>query len=169
MKRPLKITIAIFAVGFVALKWDYYLSNYMFKNVCGPDGEIGSFVYEQVVLDEKYFTTIPAGKEIRDMDPRFLYGENVTIDRGVFDKDFSFETYKYIPYSSLGPISLSETSVVRKSDGKLLGKAVSASNGQGWLNQFGALDGTTGRDKGGFSYYRMDHKKLIKRIFTPKK
>lgn len=175
MKKSIGVTVAVLVVGYVAFSWDYHLSNYMFKKVCGPEGEIGSYIYEKVALDDKYFAPIPPGEELRNMDQRFLYGDNITIDRDVFDRDYSFKTYKYIPYSSLGRISLSQTSVVRKSDGKLLGKAVSASNGRGWFNQFGALDGTpgvrcpTGRDENGYSYYRMDHKKLIKRIFSPKK
>lgn len=165
--------VLILVLGiYPACKWDYYLSNYLFEQYCTDPDRVGLFVYEKVQLGDEYFMPIPKDKEPRDLGQHFIFGENLIINRERFDEDYIFNVYKKVPISSIGPINAIETSVIRKADQKVLGKAVSARNWQGWLNQFGLMGGfpgvycPTGRNEKGFSKYRHAHKALIKKIFT---
>ena len=165
--------VLIFILGiYPVCKWDYYLSNYLFKQYCADADHIGLFVYEKVQLDDKYFMPFPKDTDRRDLDRRFIVGEDLMINRGRFDKDYIFNVYKKVPISSIGPINALETSVIRKSDQKVLGKVISAANGQGWLNRFGLIGGfpgvycPSGRDDRGYSNYRRAHKEIIKKTFT---
>ncbi len=75
-----------------------------------------------------------------------------------FEQDYIFEVYKKIQINSVGPIFEIVTSVIRKSDGKLLGKAISLRSHKGWLNTLAALGQTpggetcpSGQDEEGFT------------------
>ena len=168
-----KWIVLILVIGiYPAFKWDYYLSNYLFKQYCEDEGRIGLFIYENVQLNGKYFMPFPADKEPRDLGQRFIFGENLMLNRKRFDKDFNLEDNRVVPLSSIGPINAYETLVIRKVDQKVLGKAVSAKNGQGWLNRLGVLGGfsgemcPTGRDEKGYSNYWRAHLALVKKVFT---
>lgn len=45
------------------LRWDYYVSQYLFEQLCNDETKIGLFVYEQVELDEKYYKRNPTRYE----------------------------------------------------------------------------------------------------------
>lgn len=158
--------------SYTACHWDYHLSNYLFKKYCAEEGRTGLFIYKKVELSDEYFMPFPQDKDPRDLDPRFIVGEDLMINRERFDQDFVLEVYKKVPVSSIGPINAVETSVIRRSDEQLLGKAVSAANGQGWLNKFGVLGGfsgvycPSGRDENHFPRFRQAHYVLIKERFT---
>jgi hypothetical protein len=170
-KKQWIVLILILGI-YPACKWDYYLSNYLFEQYCTDPDRIGLFVYEKAQLGDEYFMPFPKDKEPRDLDPRFIFGENLMINRERFDEDFIFNVYKKVPISSIGPINAEETSVIRKSDQKVLGKAVSAANAQGWLNQFGLIGGfpgvycPAGRDENHFPRSRLAHYALVKETFT---
>ncbi len=171
-KKQWIVLILILGI-YPACKWDYYLSNYLFKQYCTDADRIGLFVYEKVQLGDEYFMPFPKDTDPRDLDRRFIVGEDLMINRGRFDKDYIFNVYKRVPLSSVGPIIAVETSVIRKSDQKVLGKAVSLKNGKGWwyreIASFGQPTSKTcptGRGPRGYSNYRRAHKGLIKKIFT---
>jgi len=165
--------VLIFILGIYPIcKWDYYLSNYLFKQYCADADHIGLFVYEKVQLDDKYFMPFPKDTDRRDLDRRFIVGDNLIINRERFDKDYIFNVYKRVPLSNVGPIVAIETSVIRKNDKKLLGKAVSLASGKGWwyrkIASFGQPTSDTcpsGRDENHFPRYRLTHYALIKEVF----
>lgn len=154
----------------MACKWDYYLSNYLFKQYCTD--RAGLFVYEKVQLGDEYFMPFPKNKDPRDLDPRFIIDDNLMINRKRFDQDFILYYYKHILVSSMGPISADETSIIRKTDQKVLGKAVSFNNGKGWwyreiesLGEPTAKSCPVGYDDEGRSYAGLLHNNLINKIF----
>lgn len=149
---------------------DYHVSNYMFEKLCNDPEKIGMFVYEQVELGSEYFMSFPEEIDERDLDRRFVFEDNLMLNRERFEENYELIVNEYIPVSEIGPIGLVATSVIRKSDGQILGKAVSAGNQQGWLNRLGALEGIpgvscpTGRDEYGFSKNRKNHDNLLKEV-----
>ena len=167
------ILLLVIACSYTACHWDYYLSNYLFEKYCNEDGRTGLFVYEKVQLGDEYFMPFPKDKDPFNLDSRFVVGDNLMINRERFDRDFVLDVYKDVLLTNIGPINAVETSVIRISDQKLLGKAISLNNGKGWwyreIESFGQQTVKTcpsGRDEKGFSYYRRAHKALIKKVFS---
>jgi hypothetical protein len=162
--KKLLWTSAIIAGAYLLLRWDYHVSNYMFERLCNDDSRIGLFVYEEVALGGEYFMPFPEDAEERDLDRRFIFGDNLMLNRERLEEDYEFIV------NEVGPIGLVATSVILKSDNKILGKAVSAGNQQGWLNRLGAFDGIpgascpSGRDENGFSNNRKNHDNLLREV-----
>jgi hypothetical protein len=70
--------------------------------------------------------------------------------------------------SSTGPIYSVETTVVRKSDGKILSKTVSLVNMLDRTSKYFAVEGVycpAGRDIKGFTFFNKNHLNLIEKIF----
>lgn len=171
MKKSVWILLAVIMSSYTACHWDYHLSNYLFKKYCSEEGRTGLFIYEKVALGDEYFMPFPKDKDPRDLDRRFIFEDNLMINRKRFEKDYIFDVYKSIPLSSIGPIIAVETSVIRKDDQKLLGKAVSLANRKGWwyrkIASFGQLTSETcpsGRDERGTPNYYKHHDLLVKEI-----
>lgn len=52
----------------------------------------------------------------------------------VFSKYFTLDRFKVITVSKIGPIEKIQSSITRKSDGKVLSTATNIESGMGWLN-----------------------------------
>ncbi|WP_338725674.1 hypothetical protein V8687_18165 [Shewanella baltica] len=104
----------------------------MTRTYCNEDGRTGQFIYERVGLGEEYLMPIP--KDPRKINQHFVVDGILMMNKTILAQDYTFSEYEeVIPLSIIGPIYFLETSVVRKSDDKLLGKSVSLFNSQGWL------------------------------------
>lgn len=123
----------IFIVGsFTGCYGDRIISDLLFESYCNEDGRTGQFIYERVGLGEEYFIPIP--KDPRKINQHFVVDAILMMNKTILAQDYTFSEYKeVIPLSIIGPIYSLETSVVRKSDDKLLGKSVSLFNSQGGL------------------------------------
>ncbi|MCF7982640.1 MAG: hypothetical protein K9K86_11710 [Pseudomonadales bacterium] len=176
MKKRLWILVSVIAVAYTALRWDYHVSNYLFEKICNDPEKVGLFVYEKVELGSEYLKTVSESEVSISVDPRLLVESNKILDVERFSKNFVYKQYEYLPISSVGPIGFLQSYVIRKIDGKTLGKAVSASNGKGWLAQWlgvnfggGGINCPLGADRQTkYSYYRRDHELLIRNIFLTK-
>jgi hypothetical protein len=169
IKKLVFFLVFLPAAAFVVLTWDYYLSKFLFKRYCDA-GLTGLFVYEQVELDGKYLKRIPEDADRLLLDRRFMLDEDWMIDRELFELEYELLFYKGRSLSTVGPIIAVETTVVRKTDGRLLGKAVSLANGLGWwINSsgFGSKVDTCphGRDSLGAPNYYKDHDHLAGKVF----
>ncbi len=120
--------------GYPACYWDYHLSNYLFDKYCNEEGHVGQFVYERVGIDESYFVPIP--KDPTKIDQHLVVSTDLMIDRSALEQRYLISRYKKVTkkVSSIGPIYTLETSVIRKSDQKLIGTSVSLVNRLGWWN-----------------------------------
>ena len=146
-------------------------SEQLFEQYCHEEGLVGQFIYERVVLDEKYFVPIP--KDPREINQHFVVDANRMMDKALLEQEYTFSKYSEVKLlSKIGPIYSIETSVIRRSDNKLLGKSVSLFNSQGWLAEqkvLGPNEGDScprGYDKNtDTSEYSLLHATLIKNIF----
>ena len=145
----------------------------MFKEYCADKGLVGQFVYEQEKLSDDFFREIP--KENKDRigisGDFYIDNKKYLIDADKFEKHYSITYVKLDQLSKIGPIYAKETSVVRKKDGKLLGKSVSLNNKKGWLHELNFLMVNTGDTcpiyitKDGQRISNPDHSTLIQNIF----
>lgn len=96
------------------------------------------------------------------------------INEREFNELYEYEQYNRTKLFPIGPIYITETSVTRKSDRKLLGKAISLTNKKGWLHELSLLWVNTGdkcpryRDQWGGYVVNADHDTLISNIFHRK-
>ena len=167
-------TIIIIVVGgFSACNGDRIISKYLFEQYCNEEGRIGQFIYERVGLDEEYFIPIPKDEvELRRVDKGFFIDENkLLIDKHRLMLDFNINTMKKTMLSRIGPIYSYETTIVRKSDGKVLSKAVSLLNKKGWWSRKSILGMTVGdscpqyRDITGLVVTKSDHSDVLRNTF----
>lgn len=168
--RAFCITATLMVGAYLILRWDYHLSSFRFDKLCNDPEKIGLFVYENVTLDGKYFEKIEgADREIRDH--RYLLGGNSILIENEILRDYRIRFYDTNEISSAGPIFIVRSTVHRKSDGKLLGEAVSAASLKGWFAQVGSLSGAarvfcpSGQDDKGFPNYYRAHNELVRSIF----
>lgn len=173
MKSFLIVVITITVLGYTILYWDYHLSKYLFKHYCEEEGRVGLFIYEKVALPDEYYMPFPEDKDPRDLDSRFIVGENKMINRGRFEQDYIFTIYQHNPISRFGPIESVESSVTRKSDNKVLSKTVSIKNHKGWwvsVYSFGYASEScpSTRRKSGLivSEYTKLHETIIHKTFN---
>ena len=130
--RTLTKIMLIPASIYLLFRWDYYLSGYLFDNLC--DNDTGVFVYESIEIDPKYFTIIESLEQRNNTGPWFNVN-GYALDKDYFNKHYILIQYEKNKISSIGPLKLLKSYVVRKSDKKVLGEAVTGSNGRGWLAQ----------------------------------
>ncbi len=145
-------------------------SDSLFEQYCNEEGRVGQFIYERVALGEEFFRPIPTDEvELRRIANSF-YIDN---KRLLIDKERLMESYK-INYlkrrklSSIGPIYSVESTLVRKSDGKLLSKAVSLLNMQGRTRNYVPIRGVycpSGQDSKGYDLSQKHHFNLIENTF----
>ena len=170
-----------FMVFYPMLRWDYYVSQYLFEQLCNDETKIGLFVYEHVELGESEIIRAP----VKEYERRKIGGEENSpykISEGVFaDPDAlseKFEVtllrYKYEKVNSIGPMYTRKSLVTRKSDGKLLGEAVTGTNSMGWANRTLHIGHYTGQTckrgvikRGGWGTGEY-HRKLISSLFYVK-
>ena len=155
--------------------WEYHITKYLFKQYCEEEGRVGLLVYETEALSDEYFMPFPKDKDqLFNLSKRFVFNEEFVFDKTKLEEKYSFTYKEIIPISKVGPINSIETTVLRKSDNKLLGKAVSLS--VSLTSQIESLIGSpksgkkieyypAGYDGRGLSSSGKLHLGLIKEIF----
>ena len=146
MKYFIWITIIIIVGSFATCNGDRMYSDYLFEQYCNEEGRTGQFIYERVGLGEEYFMPIPKDEvELRRVDNGFFIDEKkLLIDKHRLMQDFNIHRQRKTMLSRIGPIYSFETTIVRKSDGKVLSKAVSLLNKKGWWSRQSILGMTVG-------------------------
>lgn len=170
--RCINITISlIMVVSLSSCSIDRMRSERLFEQYCNEDGRVGQFIYERVALGEEYFIPIP--EDPRKINQHFVVDGKRMMNKALLEQEYAFSKYSEVKLlSTIGPIYSIETSVIRRSDDKLLGKSVSLNNRQGWLAERNIL----GQNEGDIcpSYYNKEknsyeasllHATLIKNIF----
>lgn len=155
---------------------DYHLSNLIFQNYCEDKSYVGQFIYQREGLSDDFFREIPADGVALRMVSGDLYLDNkkYLIDENQFTERYSYQFSKRSLLSKIGPIYAEETVITRKSDGKILGKAVSLVNKKGWFHETNLLWLNTGtlcpiyKSKLGRNIGNSDHFSLIRHIFYKK-
>jgi hypothetical protein len=174
MKQFFRIIIFIIVGSFVGCYGDSIYSNYLFEQYCNEEGRTGQFIYERVGLSEEYFIPIPFTKEGVELhfDRGFLIDEGkLLIDKNRLMKDFIINTMKRTMLSSIGPIYAYETTIIRETDGKVLSKAVSLMNHNGWLARQSILGTNVGdtcpkyKDISGHVNVKSDHSDVLRNTF----
>ncbi|MCJ8295495.1 MAG: hypothetical protein MJK15_13920 [Colwellia sp.] len=170
--RFFKITIiAITLSSLSACYGDRAQSEQLFKKYCNEEGRVGQFIYEQVLLGEEYFRPIPTDeKELSRLDKRFYIDDKkLLIDKHRFKQSYIFNDQVKTMLSPIGPIYSFETTIVRKSDGKVLSKAVSLLNMLDKSSEYFATEGETcptGRDIQRNSLFNKNHHNIIEKTFS---
>ena len=171
MKYFIWITIIIIVGSFATCNGDRMYSDYLFEQYCNEEGRTGQFIYERVGLSEEYFIPIP--QDPRKINQHLVVDDNLMMDKALLEKDYIFSKYREVmPLSTIGPISSIETSIIRRSDNKLLGKSVNLSNRQGWLAERNILGQNSGdwcprgydKNKAIHKYSQL-HSTLIRSVF----
>lgn len=147
-------------------------SEYLFEQYCKEEGRVGQFIYERVALSEEYFRPIPTdAKELRYVDVGYyFYSEDkkLLINKERFKQSYTTNDLKEVMLSPIGPIYSVESTIVRKSDGKVLSKGVSLLNMLGETSKYFPVEGVTcptGQDSKGNSLYFKSHTSLIQNTF----
>lgn len=145
-------------------------SESLFEQYCNEEGRVGQFIYERVALGEEFFRPIPTnGVELRRVDNGYyIEGKTLLIDKEIFSQVYDLISLKKIRLSDVGPIDSYETTIVRKSDGKVLSKAVSLRNMLGQTRGRFPIQGVycrPGRDVKGRSLFYKQHMNLIENTF----
>lgn len=201
MNKNLWVPVLVIVATYAVFRWDYHVSNYVFESICSDPDKIGLFTYERVELSDEYFEPLPTEwihHDDYDPDPRFEFGEaeirffdgdEEGVKKGLnyryksgyrlikkkLEEKYIIKFYEWVKVSDIGPILYLKSSVTRKRDGKLLGEAISASNGLGWLNKFGSWGGVSGdrcplgRDDNNFPRFRKAHYEILGNIFFASK
>lgn len=157
--------------GYAACRWDYHVSKYIFEKYC--NGLVGVFIYEKVGLGHEYFVPIPGGKDPRNLDPRFIFDDNLLLNRERLEQDYSYVVHKATPISQIGPVDSIASSITRKRDGELLSQVVSAVTQLGWWAEFwsfgyGDESCPKGRDVSGVSIRAKNHDSILRSTFFKK-
>lgn len=155
---------------------DYHISNLVFNNYCSDENFVGQFVYERVGLPEEMFLKLPESSLGRSQHSSSLFINNKTelINGKKFNALYDYQFLIKTTFFPIGPIYQTETTVTRKVDGKLLGKAVSLTNKLGWFHELDLLWLNTGvycpvyKSKQGLNLGNSDDSTLISNIFYRK-
>lgn len=154
---------------FVVIFGHKILTNIFFNHFC--ETETGLFVYEKIELDESYFSLIDEAKRDRGYDNRFEYNDQYSLDTANFKSEYQFNFIVNDKYSNIGPIYSKTTSLIRKSDKKLLGKAVSGTAYIGLFRVLGSnmrerINCPSGRNENRKPLYYIDHNNLLNKLIT---
>jgi len=167
------IKIAITVISLSACSIDRMRSERLFEQYCNEEGRVGQFIYERLALGEDYFRPIPTdAKELRYINGVFyINNKKLLIDKERFNQSFTRNLFKRKVLSPIGPIYSVESTIVRKSDGKVLSKAVSLLNMLDKTSKYFPVEGVTcptGRDNKGNSFFYEKHTNLIQNTFFQK-
>lgn len=102
------------------------LTESAFNEWC--ENNTGLFVYEDISLGDQYLKPMPTNrKDIRRIHNSFKVNQKTIIDEHSLNKDYiyNFQERRDLNKSFIGPIYAIETSLIRRSDNKLIAKAVS--------------------------------------------
>ncbi len=134
--RKLLITLGALLSLFLVFRWDYYLSNYLLEQLCSDPELIGQHINEKDYIDRKHTRpqSTKNGYQATPFDAYYYDGE-VEIPKSYLDSEFEYKKNERIEIYGVGPIALNQSSIRRKKDGKLLSRATTATNEQGWLER----------------------------------
>ncbi len=145
-------------------------SDSLFEQYCNEEGRVGQFIYERVALGEEFFRPIPT--DVRELDrienSFYIDNKKLLIDKERFLEHYNIKYLKRRELSSIGPIYSVESALIRKSDGKVLSKAVSLVNKRGKTSKVFPVQGVTcpsGKDKNGHPLYNFHHFNLVDNTF----
>jgi len=166
------IPLIIIVGSFVGCYGDMAISNLLFKKYCNEEGRTGQFIYESVPLGEEYFRPIPKDERelIRVDNGYFIDDKKLLIDKHHLLQSFIINTMEKTMLSPIGPIYTYETTIVRKTDGKVLSKAVSLLNKKGWWSRKSVLGFTVGdscpkyKNSSG-NILKSDHSDVLRNTF----
>ncbi len=169
----IQLTITLILISSLSACVTRWHSDYLFEQYCNDEGRIGQFIYEQVELGPEFFRARPTDqRKLTLLDTRFyINDEKLLIDKEYFLKYYTFTNRERKVLSSSGPIYSVETTIVRKSDGKVLSKAVSLLNMRDQTSKYFAPQADTcptGRDVKGFSLFNKNHRNIIEKTFVIK-
>jgi hypothetical protein len=121
-------------------------------------------------LSEEFFRPIPTDEvELRRIaNSYYIDNRKLLIDKERFKQRYIRNFFEHKVLSPIGPIYSVESTLVRKSDGKVLSKAVSLLNMQGKSSKYIPAQGVycpTGRDKKGHHLSQKHHFNLIDNTF----
>jgi hypothetical protein len=144
-------------------------SESLFEQYCHEEGRVGQFIYERVALSEEFFRPIPKALGHVDDYGYFINDRKLLIDKERFNQVYTLNSLKKTVLSEVGPIHSFETTIVRKSDGKVLSKAVSLRNMLGQTRGKYPTYGVHYRqdlDIKGISLHNKEHSNLIDKTFS---
>lgn len=165
------VTISLYLIFF----GDYHVSKLVFNHYCN-DEFVGQFIHEKIGLSDGFFLNPPDSpeEELQHDFTLFINDRADLINERKFNELYEYEQYNRTELFPIGPIYITETSVTRKSDIKLLGKAVSLTNKKGWLHELDLLWMNAGdkcpkyRTSQGVNVVNADHNTLISNVFYRK-
>ncbi|GEM_PF-2592065 len=165
------IAVSIISIVISIIFGHRIVTKTVFEHYCKTN--VGLFIYEKVDLGEEYFISFPDDKGPGDLDERFIFGENMMLNQQQFEQNYIYDYMKNIKVSFMGPIYSTQTIVTRKSDSKVLGKAVS---GVAYVGLFKALGSNKrpriycpkGQDEKGFYFFNKGHRSLLYHVFNKK-
>ena len=145
-------------------------SESLFEQYCNEEGRVGLFIYERVALGKEFFRPIPTDEvELRRIaNSYYIDNKRLLIDKERFKQSYTLNYLKRKELSSIGPIYSVESTLVRKSDGKLLSKAVSLLNKRGKTSKYFPVQGVycqKGRDSKGNHLSTKHHFNLVENTF----
>jgi len=145
-------------------------SEQLFEQYCNEDGRVGQFIYERVGLSEEYFMAIPTDAiELRRIaDSFYIDNKNLLIDKQHFKQSYTANYLEKKMLSPIGPIYTIESTIVRKSDGKILSRAASLLNMLDKASDYFPVEGVTcptGIDIQGNPLSNKHHFNLIENTF----
>lgn len=173
MKKSTKgfcMAVVLIIAAYLVLRWDYHLSSYMFNKICNDPERIGIFVYEHVSLGSNYFEKIE--NDINGIvGRRYMLDDESILKKDAMSSEYIINFRESEQHSKIGPVVIDRSTIYRRSDGKLLGEAVSVVSLKGWFAQVGTLSGTArihcpgGQDDRGFWNYLKPHNELVRNVF----
>ncbi|TPH14224.1 hypothetical protein [Litorilituus lipolyticus] len=145
-------------------------SDSLFEQYCYEEGRVGQFIYERVALGEEYFRPIPTDEvELRRTENGYyIDNRKLLIDKERFKQSYTRNFFERKVLSPIGPIYSVESTLVRKSDGRVLSKAVSLLNMQGRTRNYVPIRGIycpIGQDSNGNDLSHKYHLNLIENTF----
>ena len=169
--KLVQLTITLILISSLSACVTQWRSEYLFEQYCNEEGRVGQFIYERVALGEEYFRPIPTDEvELRRVDKGYYINDRkLLIDKEIFNQVYTLNSFKKTVLSDVGPIHSFETTIVRKSDGKVLSKAVSLRNMLGQTRGKYPIYGVycrQGLDVKGISLHNKEHSNLIDKTFS---
>ena len=114
---------------------DYHVSNHLFKKHCSDKSLVGQFIFEREGLTDEFFKEIPTDEIAlrRVAGSHYLHDKQYLVNYYVLKQYYKIVHYEKKLLSPIGPVHSFESYILRKSDGKKLGKTVQIRNKRGWF------------------------------------
>ncbi|RHW77520.1 hypothetical protein [Colwellia sp. RSH04] len=171
-KKSILVVLSLLLIGCISAcsSIEKIRSDSLFEQYCNEEGRVGQFIYERVALGEEFFRPIPTdAKELRRVDSIYFIDSDsgkLLLDKDTFKNSYIRNFWEKTLLSPVGPIYSLETTIIRKSDGKTLSKAVSLLNMLGKTRKHLPVNGVTcpvGKDSKGQPLSMINHRTLIEK------